>query len=368
MIPSRKSLIDDATIRESVEKLIESGEWAHYDGEASRSLVALLSNEHRRPHVQLCCSGTIGIELALRGLRIGPGDEVALGAYDFPGNFRAIEAVGAKPVLIDLAERSWCLDPGELAKAASPTLKAVVVSHLHGTLAEMGTITTWAREHGISVIEDACQAHGAVLQGDKVGNFGDVSVLSFGGSKLISSGRGGAILTSDPLIDQRIRVYRERGNDAFAMSELQSCVIAPQWYLLNQQNEQRWNRVRSLESSLGDAKLVSFPHRSSGDRPSFYKWGLWINGSSDKERLEFRKGMIEQLQAHGIQAGEGFRGFALRSSQRCRAVGDLERARVAASGTLLIHHLHLLGKIDSSTGTEDPLGQALRKGMGLLRS
>ncbi len=169
-------------------RLATSGAWACYAGEYSEKLLQQLSLRFNRDKVQLCCSGTIGVELALRGCKIGPGDEVIMAAYDFPGNFRAIEATGATVVLVDIGEKSWTIESvAELEQAIRPETKGVIVSHLHGTLAPMRAISEWAATQKIALIEDACQAPGAFVDGKPVGSWGDVSVLSFGGSKLLSA-------------------------------------------------------------------------------------------------------------------------------------------------------------------------------------
>src|SRR5690606_8468971 len=133
--------------------------------------------------------------LALRGLKIGPGDEVLLAGYDFAGNFRAIEAVGARPALIDINPATWCLDVDLLESAIGPETRAVIASHLHGGLVPMRRLMQLASARGIAVVEDACQAPGAIIDGRRAGTWGDAGVLSFGGSKLLTAGRGGAVLT-----------------------------------------------------------------------------------------------------------------------------------------------------------------------------
>ena len=106
-------------------------------GRTASGCASCLAQMHGVQHAWLCSSGTIAVELALRGLKVGPGDEVILAAYDFPGNFRAIEAIGARPVLVDLAPGTWTIDVEQVAAAISPRTKAIIVSHLHGSLADM---------------------------------------------------------------------------------------------------------------------------------------------------------------------------------------------------------------------------------------
>ena len=121
-----------------------------------------------------------------------PGDEVILAAYDYPGNFLSVHAVGARPVLVDVAPGDWNLCPEKVAEAVRPQTRAVIASHLHGGLVPMARLMELAAGHGLAVIEDAAQCPGALVQGRKAGTWGDVGVLSFGGSKLLSAGRGGA--------------------------------------------------------------------------------------------------------------------------------------------------------------------------------
>src|SRR5262245_28671052 len=127
----------DESVRAALEAAYADGSWGRYHGPHCERLRELLAALCGIRHAWLCSSGTIGIELALRGLKVGLGDEVILAGYDFPGNFRAIEAVGARPVLVDLVSGGWTIDAEQVASAVSPQTKALIVSHLHGSLADM---------------------------------------------------------------------------------------------------------------------------------------------------------------------------------------------------------------------------------------
>src|SRR5215813_1506994 len=181
-------------VSRAVKQSLDDGGWGQYHGPNSRLLAERLASYHDVEFVELCCSGTFAIELALRALQIGPGDEVILAGYDFIGNFNDVVAVGARPVLIDLDPYNWNLDPELIVEAISPDTRAILVSHLHGGVVSMERVTAIAREHGISVIEDACQMPGALIEGRKAGTWGNIGVLSLGGSKLLSAGRGGVLL------------------------------------------------------------------------------------------------------------------------------------------------------------------------------
>ena len=339
--------LPDADVMAALAAAYQDGSWGKYDGPNCQRLEQALREMNQVEHVFLCSSGTIAVELALRGLKIGPGDEVILAGYDFPGNFRAVESVGAKPVLVDFFPSSWSLDVNQIPLAVSPQTKAIIASHLHGTLVDMRSLMTLAKELGLSVIEDACQAPGALVQGRPAGSWGDVGVHSFGGSKLLTSGRGGAIVTRREDVLQRIKIFSERGNQAFPLSELQAAVLLPQIPKLAARNETRWLNVQRLLSGVsGQSIFQPIPRPLVGDLPSFYKLG-WLlapalAATADQEAELIRQKTVHLLQQLGLPIDTGFRGFAKRPPQRCRVMGDLPNARRASNSTLLMHHPALL--------------------------
>lgn len=338
----------DEEVRAALQSAYDDGSWGRYLGPYGAKLEDLIAQLCGANHVRLCSSGTIAVELALRGLKVGPGDEVILAAYDFPGNFRAIEAVGARPVLVDLALNSWRLDDEALVAAITSATKAVIASHLHGWLVRMDRVCAIAAERGIAVVEDACQVPGALVAGKPAGSWGDCGVLSFGGSKLLTAGRGGAVVTNREDVAQRMRVFSERGNEAFPLSELQAAVLVPQISKLGAANERRLAAVQRLISQLAGTPALAIPEPAitSDYKPTFYKLPMLVGGANDdcsSPEFELRRGrFIAAVQAEGVAIDEGFRGFARRSLGRCRIVGDLANARRASAATVLLHHPVLL--------------------------
>jgi perosamine synthetase len=218
----------------------------------------------------------------------------------------------------------------------------------------MPEIDRLAKQYGFSVVEDACQTPGARIGGRIAGTWGDVGVLSFGGSKILTAGRGGAVFTADEQIQQRITVFANRGNDAFALSELQAAVLPPQLENLNERNLTRRARVEQLQDTLSQVdKLIGPDSVSNDNEPVFYKvaW-LYKPAISQPER---RESLIAAFVAEGIAIDAGFRGFAGRSSRRCRKVGSLEYAATAAQATILLHHPILLADAE----VIDRLGEAI---------
>lgn len=343
--------ITSLAIAASVLETLRDGLWRAYTGPKSEKLTRWLQSATGLHHVRLCSSGTIAVELALRALHLNSTDEVILSGYDFPGNFRAVEDAGGKVVLCDPApECGWVLTPERLEQSYAPECRAVVVSHLHGQLAPMASILGWANSRNMVVIEDACQAQGAMVDGKLAGAWGHLSTYSFGGSKLVSSGRGGAVLTNDSLLAQRMRVYCERGNDAFAMSEMQSALVLPQCERLAVDHEMRLQSASQLHSELAKYRWLQCVPLPKQYSPAFYKFGMRVvDDQGDGNR---RDRLVMRLTELGIEAGAGFLGFGKRSAKRYRSNHSLEVSNRLASNTLLIHHSHLLDPVTGETSID----------------
>jgi dTDP-4-amino-4,6-dideoxygalactose transaminase len=348
--------LPDEAVEAALRRAFADGSWGKYHGQNCRELTERLAALHRCEHVVLTCSGTAAVELALRGLNVGIDDEVILSAYDFEGNFKDVLTVGAKPVLVDVNARTGQLDVSQLEAARSPRTKALITSHLHGGVVPMPIVRAFADSHGIAVIEDACQMPGAMVQGRIAGTWGDVGVLSFGGSKLLTAGRGGALVTRDQRIAQRIRVHTQRGNDAYPLSELQAAVLVPQLDRLEERNQLRAKNVARLLELLSDvAGLQSLAELgvSHDTIPGFYKLGFWFDAaaigcSRDDFACAIRK--------RGIALDPGFRALHRTHARgRFRAVTDLPHATLADESMLVLHHPVLLGTADDMQAIRDAI-------------
>ncbi len=351
--------LPDEEIRQALEDAFRDGSWGRYHAEHVQQFVQQLTQMHEVPYALPVCSGTFAVELALRVLRLRAGDEVVLAGYDFPGNFRAIEFVDARPVLVDIDPQTWSLDANHLEEAVSSSTRAILVSHLHGGLADMRAIRQLADRHGLFVIEDACQSPGAVVQGRHAGTWGDVGVLSFGGSKLLSAGRGGAILTRQEELLQRAKVFCQRGNDAFPLTELQARLLLPQLTKLAERNRLRRASVERLVAACAETRLLQ-PVALPTDRgaASYYKLA-WL--LQDHPAAPSRDELIAALQNEGIAIDVGFRGFTRRSSGRCRRVGELRHSQLAAERTILLHHPVLLESEQVVTRLANTLNAVCRR-------
>jgi dTDP-4-amino-4,6-dideoxygalactose transaminase len=163
-------------------------------------------------HAVALNSGTSALHLALIAAGAGPGDEVITVPMTFVATVAAIRYANATPVLVDIDEETWTMDPALLERAITPRTKAIVPVHLHGRLCDMGAIVDVARRNGLAVIEDAAQAHGAQSDGRSAGAFGDIGCFSFyPGKNLGACGEGGAIVTDRTDIADRVRKLRDWG-------------------------------------------------------------------------------------------------------------------------------------------------------------
>jgi dTDP-4-amino-4,6-dideoxygalactose transaminase len=243
------------------------------------------------------------------------------------------------------------MDISQIEAAVSDKTKAIIVSHLHGGCVPMQPVMELADLHDVSVIEDACQATGAILDGHRAGAAGHVGVLSFGGSKLMTSGRGGAVMTNHPEISQRIRLFTQRGNEAYPLSEMQAAVLRPQLDRLDELNVVRWESVGRLSEKLGQLAspegksiirpLVDACSRVAEDRPAFFKMGLQF----DPERATglTRHIFSQAMRAENVAIDSGFRSLhRIHSKRRFRAVGELPNANLCDEHVLVLHHPVLL--------------------------
>jgi dTDP-4-amino-4,6-dideoxygalactose transaminase len=328
-------------VLQALQAAYRDGSWGKYHGGHVERLEQALCAYHGVEFALTCASGTFAVELALRALQLGPGAEVALAAYDYPGNFLNVHAVGAHPVLVEVDPANWNLSPERLAEALGPATRAVIVSHLHGGLVSMGAVLELAAARGLAVIEDAAQVPGARVQGRPAGTWGDVGVLSFGGSKLLSAGRGGALLTRRADVHQRARLWLHRGNHACPLSELQAAVLLPQLAKLDALNAHRAGNVARLLGALAaDTGLRPCRNRAGAGEPGYYKLGFQF----DAERFGLpRERFLAALRAEGIAVDEGFRALHVgRSPKRYRRTGALTEAERAHAGAVVLHHPILL--------------------------
>ncbi|HAI63128.1 MAG: DegT/DnrJ/EryC1/StrS aminotransferase [candidate division WWE3 bacterium GW2011_GWF2_41_45] len=209
-------------------------------------------------------SGTDGLRIALRAIGVGAGDEVITTTHTFIATALAIIDVGATPVFVDVGPHTYQMDVTAVEKKITEKTKAILPVHIYGAPSPMEEIISLAHSCNLRLVEDACQAHGAVLNGKKLGTFGDIGVFSFYPSKNLGAyGDGGAICTSDADLYEKIKRLRNYGqpkkyyHEEFGynsrLDEIQAAVLKVKLSHLDE-----WNLMRQRLASIYDSKLTDF--------------------------------------------------------------------------------------------------------------
>lgn len=212
-------------------------------------------------------NGTDALHLALAACGIGQGDEVITVSHTAVATVAAIDLVGATPVLVDIDPTFFTLDPRKLERAITPRTKAIIPVHLYGQPADMVPILQIARQHGIKVIEDCAQAHGATYRGRRVGSWGDMACFSFYPTKNLGAlGDGGMVVTDDPDLAEKTRLIRQYGWAERYVShlrgwnsrldELQAAILRVKLKYLDADNAARANLATIYNQLLADTDLV----------------------------------------------------------------------------------------------------------------
>ena len=249
-------------------------------------------------------SGLDALQLALRAAGIGPGDEVITAANTFIASALAVTHAGATPVLADVRADDFNLDPEAVERAITPRTRAILPVHLYGQPARMDEITNIARRHGLRVIEDACQAHGARYGAQRAGALGDAGCFSFyPGKNLGAYGDGGAVVTDDPRIAERLRLDRNYGSRVkyvhdsaghnSRLDTLQAAVLRIKLRRLDGWNARRRELAALYRERLADAGVL-LPAEMRGVE---HVWHLFVIRHPERDRL------LTDLHARGIGAG-----------------------------------------------------------------
>jgi dTDP-3-amino-3,4,6-trideoxy-alpha-D-glucose transaminase len=247
-------------------------------------------------------SGTAAIELALRGLGIGPGDEVIVPTNSFIATAEAVSACGATPRLVDVDERTALLTAEIVEQALTPQTRCVIPVHLYGRTVDMEPLVTLCRSREIFVIEDACQAHGARYRDRPAGSLGDAGCFSFYPTKNLGAwGDGGAVVTNDAGLDTQVRLLRSHGEGTRHHHEmpartdrldaLQAAILRVKLGRLDDANDNRRAAGNALRDALaGSSVMPPSPPQADGD----HVFHLFVVRTPQRDLLR------EHLEANGI--------------------------------------------------------------------
>jgi dTDP-4-amino-4,6-dideoxygalactose transaminase len=254
-------------------------------------------------HAVGVANGTDALVIALRAYGVGPGDEVVTVANTFIATGEAIFLNGARPVFVDVDPVTFTMDPSHVEKAITPRTKVILPVHLYGHPADMGPINAVAARHGIPVLEDAAQAHGAEDQGKRAGTLGHAACFSFyPGKNLGAYGDAGAVVTNDREFAARVRQIANHGGGAnkydnvvvgmnSRLDTLQAAILRVKLRHLEGWDAERRERVRAYAQSLADVPGIVVPRERAGAKSA---WHLFTVRATDRDGLQ------KHLAAQGI--------------------------------------------------------------------
>jgi perosamine synthetase len=261
-------------------------------------------------HAVSCSNGTTALHLALMALKVKSGDEVLVPTLSYVATANAVVYCGAKPVFVDSEPETWNIDPSLIESKITRRTKGIIVVHLYGHPVNMGPIMAIARRHGLFILEDAAEAHGAEYKGKRVGSIGDAGTFSFYGNKIISTGEGGMVVSNDQAVARRVHLLKEQGKD---FARRYWCpVIGYNYRLTNiaaaigvaQLEKVRWHMQRRRE-------VISYYQeelKESSDRISWQPEKKWAKHAYWMFSVVFtgnlscsRDQLIKQLHADGIE-------------------------------------------------------------------
>lgn len=303
-------------------------------------------------------NGTTALHLALVTLGIGPGDEVIVPTLTFAATANVVLHAGARPVLVDVEEATWNLDPRQMEQALTDRTKAVIPVHLYGHPADMGPILALAEKHRLWVVEDAAEAHGAEYRGRRVGGLGHLGCFSFYGNKIITTGEGGMIVTDNPEWAEKARILRDHGMSKerkywhplmgfnYRMTNIQAAIGLGQMTKIDAILTKKRRIAERYHQGLQDLEGVTLPPEASWARNVFWLYSLLLSSGTGKKRDD----LIRFLSQAGVETRPFF--YPLHVMPPYQGPGSFPVAeRISASGISLPSGADLTpGQIDRVVG------------------
>ena len=250
-------------VKNALNQAFDNGHWWKYTSDNVHSFEQQFARHHDASFGVSVCNGTLAMEVIFKAIGLEAGDEVILPAYDFYSLPKSVINFGAIPVFVDVVDGNFTIDSNKIEDKISDKTKAIVAVHISSSVAELDKIQQVARKHNVLLIEDCAQAHAAIYDGKKVGSWGDIGLFSFGGVKLMTCGQGGAIITSNESLYNKMYAITNRGllsngkinpfgiiGENYQLSELQAALLIPQLESLEKHCQQRDEAIQYLDDQL----------------------------------------------------------------------------------------------------------------------
>ena len=266
------------------------------------------------PHVIAVANGTAALHLAYLALGIGPGDEVIVPGFAFMAAANVALLVGATPVFADVDRSSWCVTAETIAACLTPKTRAIVPVHTYGNVCEMDAINALGKANGIVVMEDAAEAIGSRINGKMAGTIASVSVFSFHATKTITTGEGGAVVTDDAGLAQRMRLLRSHGmatrrywhevaGHNFRLTNLQAAMGCAQLEQIERIVAERRRVYETYRRRLGAATGVTLQSINPNVEPVMWAIAVALDAALFPQG---RDAVAEQMARMGIETRPGF--------------------------------------------------------------
>jgi dTDP-4-amino-4,6-dideoxygalactose transaminase len=312
-------LVPDAKAEAQVLDVLRSGRWGrlHADSYAERFENAFAAYHDAR-HGIAVANGTVSLQLILRTLNIGVGDEVIVPALTFIATASAVAEVGAVPIFADIEAETLTIDPESVAAAITPRTRAIIGVHYGGFPIDFDRLLPLANQHGLYLIEDAAHAQGSAWRGTRVGAIGTFGSFSFQESKALSAGEGGIILTNDDALAERARLLHSIGRRSdqpgylhyalasnYRLSELQAALLLDQIVYLPEQVEARDAAGRLLDTGLAETGILMPQRRDERVTQRGYFFAVYRYQPEAMGGIP-RDAFLAALEAEGVPASHGY--------------------------------------------------------------
>ena len=301
-------------------------------------------------HAMTLPSCTSGIHLALLALGVGPGDEVIVPDATWIASAAPITYVGATPVFADMDERTWCLSAESFEACITPATKAVITVALYGNMPDMDAIREIANRRKVLIVEDAAEAIGSEYKGRKAGSFGDLSVFSFHGSKTLTTGEGGMLVTNDAKLFERTQFLRDHGRKPgdkmffnhevaykYKMSSMQAALGLAQLERIEELLDHKRRAFSWYEEELKGVDGIKLNYQASETKPVYWMVTVIVDPKFNlpKERL------MEKMSERNIDCRPFFHPLSSIPAYRDTEQARLARARNQVSYRLSPYGLNL---------------------------
>lgn len=281
-----------------------TSKWVSSQGKYVRCFEDIFVQYTSMPEALAVSNCTVALELALRALNIGPGDEVIVPDLTFAASINAILHAGATPVLADVCKDSWTLDPDRVIEVLTKKSKAIMPVHLYGHPCHMDPLMEIAHKNSLFIIEDCAEALGSLYQGQPVGSFGDAACFSFFGNKTITTGEGGMLLLRDPAAASRARMLRDHGMSRdrrywhdlvgfnFRMTNLQAAIGVAQMERLDEFVAHKRRLAETYYSYLSDLAELLLPVEKEWAFNSYWLFTVLIREDVKIKRDDLMKRLL----------------------------------------------------------------------------